>query len=162
MDVRTNARSEIDMPTPQATPRPNDDFSLAISRLRMQTTRSNALYIRALGLTLLDALLVTILVDTGNARGPWIAAIALLGLSLALAVLALRLPGAERIGPSIASVREARKTQDDRQLQAQLLADLISDLHANERALARKAPLLGGALILLALAIAVELAGRLL
>ncbi len=150
------------MPTPQATPRPNDDsFSLAISQLKMQTTRSNALYARALGLALLDLLLVTILVDTGNARGPWIAAIALLGLSLALAVLALRLPGADRFGPSIASVLEARKTQDDRQLGVQLLADLTSDLHANERALARKAPLLDRALILLALAIIAELAARL-
>jgi len=150
------------MPAPPATPRPNDSlFSLAISQLKMQALRSRALHARALTLTLLDLLLAAILIGAGDVHGPWIAAIALLGLSLALAVLALRLPGAERLGPSVASVLEACETQDDRVLGEQLLTDLSGDLHANERALARKAPLLDRALILLALAIVAEVAGRL-
>jgi hypothetical protein len=70
--------------------------SLAESQLQMQTARSAALDGGVLGVTAVDAAIATLIINTGGAHPFWIVALALLGLSLGLAVGALRLPGAER------------------------------------------------------------------
>lgn len=87
------------------------------------------------------------------------AALALLWLSLGVAVRALLLPGAEQIGPLVADMLDARETRDDEDLEETLLDDLATETLANEQALARKDPLLAGAVTLLVLAIVLELAG---
>lgn len=130
------------MSTPDTTPRLNDSLcTLAASQLQMQTTRSGALDAGALGVMAVDAAVATIILDTRAAHHLWIVALALLGLSLGLAVLTLRLPGAERTGPYVADTLKARKTQDDNELEESLLEDLAKDLRTNGRTLARKAPL---------------------
>jgi len=90
-----------------------------------------------------------------------IVALVLLGLSLGLAVRTLRLPGAERTGPSIADMRKARETEEDEQsLEDSLLNDLEEDLQTNDQALTRKIRLFDQALTFLVLAIVVALTGR--
>ncbi len=86
-------------------------------------------------------------------------ALILLVLSLGLALYALRLPGAERTGPLVAGILDARPTRDDEDLEDILLADLAAETLANEQAIARKDLLLARAVTLLVLAIALELAG---
>jgi hypothetical protein len=77
-----------------------------------------------------------------------------------VAVRTLRLPGAERMGPSVADTLEARQTKDEHSLEDSLLNDLAEDLQTNKQALARKGPLFDRALTFLVLAILVELAGQ--
>jgi hypothetical protein len=64
-------------------------------------------------------------------------------------------------GPVIEAIHEARKTQDDDELEESLREDLAEDIQTNDQALVRKARLFNGALTFLVLAIVVELAGRL-
>jgi hypothetical protein len=135
--------------------------SLAESQLQMQTARSAALDGGVLGVMAVDAAIATLIINTGGAHPFWIVALALLGLSLGLAVGALRLPGAERSGPSVADLRDARDTQDDHGLEALLFAGLTEGLRTNRQAIARKVPLFNRALTFLVLAIIIELAGRL-
>ncbi len=135
--------------------------SLAVSQLQMQTVRSAALDGGALGVMAVDAAIATLIVDTGGAHRLWIGALALLSLSLAVAVGALRLPGAEQTGPVIEAIHEARKIQDDNELEESLREDLAEDVHTNDQALVRKARLFNGALTFLVLAIVIELVGRL-
>jgi hypothetical protein len=127
----------------------------------MQTVRSAALDGGALGVMAVDATIATIVVDTRGAHHFWIAALVLLGLSLGLAVTAVRLAGAEETGPSVGDTLEARETQDDRQLEEPFLADLAEDIRINEQALDRVSPVFSGSLTFLMLAIVVELVGKL-
>jgi uncharacterized protein HemX len=112
----------------------------------------------ALGVMAVDAGVAAIIIDTRGAYALWIVALVLLVLSLGVAVLTLRLPGAEDTGPSVADMRQARDTKDDRKLEEWLLNDLTEDIETNEQALARKDPLLARAVTLLVLAIILELA----
>jgi hypothetical protein len=75
-------------------------------------------------------------------------------------VRALLLPGAKETGPSLNDMRRTRETEDARAFEDSLLDDLESDIQINDRALARKALLFKHALAFLALAMGVELAGR--
>jgi len=135
--------------------------SLAESQLQMQTARSAALDGGALGVMAVDAAIATITISVGGTHHFWIVALALLWLSLVLAVGTLRLPGAEQTGPSVAGIHDARDTQDDSGLEDLLLDGLAEDVRTNEQALARIAPLFNGALAFLTLAIVIELVGRL-
>jgi hypothetical protein len=83
----------------------------------------------------------------------------LLVLALGLAVRALLLPGAEKIGPPLAGMLAARAIDDDETIEADLLEDLATETSANDQALARKYPLFFAAVTLLVLAIVLELAG---
>jgi hypothetical protein len=144
-------------------PRFSEDlFPLTLHRLQRQTARSGALDGRVLGVILLDALLAATITIGAGVYELWILALVLLGLSFGFAFKALRNPGAEQIGPCIGDVLKARETYDDRTIREWLLDDLIDDVESNERALARKGPLIGRALTFLVLAVLVELAGRLL
>ena len=150
------------MPTKAIKPALTDSLrSLAECQLEMQTARSAALDGGALGVMAVDAAVTAIVIGTRGTHELWIVALVLLGLSLGLAVRTLRLPGAEETGPSVAAMRQARKTQGDNELEESLLEDLAEDLHTNDQALARKLPLFARAQTLLVLAIVVELAGRL-
>jgi hypothetical protein len=82
-------------------------------------------------------------------------------MSLGLAVMAVRLIGAKQTGPSVGDTLEARKTQDDRRLEASFLADLAEDIRTNEQALSRVSPVFNGSLTFLVLAIVIELVGKL-
>jgi hypothetical protein len=135
--------------------------SLAESQLQMQTVRSAALDGGALGVMAVDAAIATMIVDTGGAHHFWIAAMALLGLSLGLAVTAVRLTGAKQTGPSVGDALEAREIQDDRRLEASFLVDLAEDIRTNEQALSRVSPVFNGSLTFLVLAIVIELVGKL-
>jgi hypothetical protein len=150
------------MSTKPITPRLADRLcSLAESQLQMQTARSAALDGGALGVMAVDAAFATLIVDTGGTHHFWIAALVLLGVSLALAVAALRLPGAEQTGPSVEGIYDARDRKDHSGLEDLLFEGLAEDVRTNRQALARKGPLFDTALTFLVLAIVVELAGRL-
>jgi hypothetical protein len=150
------------MPTHGSSPPLTDRLcSLAESQLQIQASRSGALDARALGVMAVDAALAAIVIGTGGARHLWIAALALLGLSLGTAVATLRLASKQATGPSVARLREDRETRDEHLIRESLLADLAEEVQANDKALARKVPLLNGALALLVLAILIDLAGRL-
>ncbi len=127
----------------------------------MQTARSAALDGGALGVIAVDAGVAAIIVGASGAYGLWIVALAMLGLSLSVAVRTLRLPGAEDTGPSVAEIHDARDTQSDLRLEDLLFKGLAEDVHSNEQALARKGPLFDRALTFLVLAIVIELVGRL-
>jgi len=135
--------------------------SLAQDQLKMQTSRSATLDTGALGLMAIDAALAALVIGTSGAYGLWVAALTLLGLSFALAIRALRLAGAEETGPSVARLRGERKTHDEHELRESLLEDLTTEVRINDHALARKAVLFDRALTVLALAILIDLAGRL-
>jgi hypothetical protein len=150
------------MPTHGSSPPLTDRLcSLAQDQLKMQTSRSAALDTGALGLMALDTALAAILIGTRGAYSLWIAALTLLGLSFGLAIRALRLKGAKATGPSVARLREERETHDEHQITESLLADLTAGVRINERALARKAVLFDRAQTVLALAVLIDLAGRL-
>ncbi len=135
--------------------------SLAESQLQTQAERSVALDASALGVMALDTALAVIVIDNRGTYGLWIAALAMLGLSLGIAVRTLRLPAAGKTGPSVAAIRKARKNTDDDELEESLLDDLETDIEINEQALTHKGPLFDRALTLLLLAIAIELVGAL-
>jgi hypothetical protein len=107
------------------------------------------------------AAIAAIVVDVRSAHHLWIAVLVLLLLTLALglAVRVLLLPGAAQIGPPVVGLLDARISNDDETIEEWLLEELASESFTNERALARKDPLLLGAVTLLVLAIALELIG---
>jgi hypothetical protein len=135
--------------------------SLAECQLQMQAARSAALDAGALGVMAVDAGVAAIVMGAGGAYGLWIVALVLLGLSLGVAARTLRLPGAERTGPIVEDIREARDKYDDDSLEESLLEDLASDVRVNRQSLARKRPLFDRALTFMVLAIILKLAGRL-
>jgi hypothetical protein len=144
------------------TPRLADKLcSLAESQMQTQAARSVALDASALGVMAVDAGVATIVIGARGSYGLWIFALALLGLSLGVAVQTLRLPAAEESGPSVAAMHAACQTQDDNELEESLLEDLAGDIEINDQALAGKVPFFDRALTLLVLAIIFELAGRL-
>jgi hypothetical protein len=108
-----------------------------------------------------NAALAATFIGTKGAYSLWIGALMLLGLSLGLAVGTLRLAGVEETGPSVADMRDARNTHDARQLSEWLLDGLIHDLRMNKQLLVRKAKMFDQALVLLAIAVLIELAGTL-
>ena len=148
------------MSTQGITPRLADGLrSLAESQLQTQVSRSGALDAGALGVVSACAAIAAIVLSVRSAHRLWIAVLALLGLSLGLAVRVLLLTGAEQNGPLVADMLDARARNDDAYLEDILLNDLATETLANEQALARKDPLLAWALTLLVLAIVLELAG---
>jgi hypothetical protein len=150
------------MPDHETPPPPSDrQFSFAERQLQLQTSRSAALDAGAIGVMALDLAAATIVVDTRGGYDLWIVAATLIGLSFALAAGVLSLPGAEETGPFAPDMFEARERKDDPQIEAWLVKDLMDDLRANRRALARKVLLFNTALRLLLLAITAGLAGRL-
>jgi hypothetical protein len=150
------------MPTKPIAPRLADNLRLLVaSQLQIQAAQSVALDASALGVMAVDAGVAAIVVGTRGAYGLWIVALALLVVSLGLAVRTLRLPDAGETGPSVVDMREVRETKDDRRLEEWLLEDLAEDIEVNEQALARKGVLFNRALSFLVLAIAIELAGKL-
>ncbi len=134
--------------------------SLARDKLRTQSGRSVALDAGALGLMLLDVALATAVLETRGAYDLWIAALTLLGLSFGLAIGALRHKGATQTGPSVARLSEERETRDARQIRELMRAELNEEAQANDHSLARKAVLFDRALIVMALAILIDLGGR--
>lgn len=132
---------------------------LAASQLQIQAARSVALDASALGVMAVDAAVTAIVIGVRGAHGLWIAALALLALSLGAAVRALLLPGAENTGPRLADMLDARKIRDDAYLEDVLLEDLAAETLANEQGLVRKDPPIAIAVALLVLAITSELAG---
>jgi len=151
------------MPTKAITPRLADRLcSLAESQLQIQAARSVALDGGALGVMAVDAAVAAIVIGARGAYGLWIIALALLGLSLALAVWAGRLPGAERTGPRVEDVLEASEIEENDELERSLLHDLATDMRINRRTLARKRLLLERAQTFLVAPILVELTGQVL
>jgi hypothetical protein len=150
------------MPTKPIAPRLADNLRLLVaSQLQIQAAQSVALDASALGVMAVDAGVAAIVVGTRGAYGLWIVALALLVVSLGLAVRTLRLPDAGETGPSVVDMREVRETKDDRRLEEWLLEDLAEDIEVNEQALTHKGVLFNRALSFLVLAIAIELAGTL-
>ncbi len=150
------------MPTKPIAPRLADNLRLLVaSQLQIQAAQSVALDASALGVMAVDAGVAAIVVDTRGAYGLWIVALALLVVSLGLAVRTLRLPDAGETGPSVVDMREVRETKDDRRLEEWLLEDLAEDIEVNEQALARKGVLFNRALSFMVIAITIELAGKL-
>jgi hypothetical protein len=149
------------MSTQGITPRLADRLcSLAESQLQTQAARSASVDASALGVMTVDAAVAAIVIGARGAYGLWILALALLGLSFALAVRAERLPGAERTGPRIEDVLTASETEGNDQLERSLLHDLATDMRINRRTLTRKRLLLNRAQTFLVAAILVELMGR--
>jgi len=134
--------------------------ALARDKLRTQAGRSVALDAAALGLMLLDVALATAVLETRGAYELWIAALAALGLSFGLAIRALRRKGAEDTGPSVARLSKDRDTRKARQLRESMLEELARGVRVNDRALARKTILFDRALIVMALGVLIDLAGR--
>jgi hypothetical protein len=146
----------------------HDDMSLLIGelsglardKLRTQSGRSVAVDAGSLGLMLLDVALATAMLETRGAHGLWIAALAVLLLSFAQAIQASRRKGATQTGPSGARLSEYRESRDARQIRELMRAELTEEAQTNEHAVDRKAVLFDRALILMALAILIDLAGR--
>ncbi len=150
------------MSTPKTKPGLADWLRLlAVSQMQTQAARSVALDAGALGVMAVNAGAAAIVLGARGAYGLWIVALVLLGLSFGLAVRALRLPGAEGNGPSVAALRNARETEEnERSLEDLLLNNIEEDLRTNDQAMARKILLFDRTLTFLALAILVELAGQ--
>jgi len=134
---------------------------LAASQLQIQAARSVALDASALGVMAVDAAVAAIVIGAREAYDLWILALVGLGCSLGLAVQSLRLPGAERIGPSIADTPEAPESEDEHSPADSLLNDLAQHIETNEHALDSKESPFDRALTFLVLAIVLALAGRL-
>jgi hypothetical protein len=132
--------------------------ALTRDQLKTQTTRSVALEASALGVMAFDATFATIALTFGRTR-LWIAVLALLCMSFAPAIVTLGLPGADQAGPASARIRRRRESEDDALLTERLLDWLERDRHVNLLILKRKEPLRDRALIFLALAVIIELAG---
>jgi uroporphyrinogen-III decarboxylase len=150
------------MSTKSITPRLADRFCLlAVSQLQTQVSRSGTLDASALGVMAVDAALAAIIIGTRGGYDLWIVALALLALSLGVAVRTLLGPGAKQNGPSVTEMLDTRAHNDDETVEENLLKDLADDVQINEQALARKDPMIAWAVTPLVLAIIVELAGRL-
>jgi hypothetical protein len=148
------------MPTKAITPRLVDRLcSLAESQLQTQAARSASVDAGALGVVSACAAIAALVLTVKSADHLWIAALALLGVSAGLAVRALRLPGAEEIGPPVTELLDVRGTRDNEEIEQSLLEDLADETLVNNQALARKDPLFTEALALLVLAVLLELAG---
>jgi hypothetical protein len=148
------------MPTKGITPRLADRLcSLAESQLQTQAARSASVDAGALGVVSACAAIAALVLTVRSADHLWIAALALLGTSAGLAVRALRLPGAEEIGPPVTDLLDAREALDDEELEQSLLEDLADETLVNNQGLARKDPLFTWALTFLVLAVLLELAG---
>jgi hypothetical protein len=126
----------------------------------MQTSRSAVLEAGALGVMTADIAFAISAVNTG-AFDLWIAAVALLGLSLIFAVRTGRLPAAEQSGPSVKDTFDALDVQDAPEIQRSLVQRFARDIHRNEQALIRKTLLFERAVTCLVLAVIPELVGRL-
>ncbi len=151
------------MSTKPISPRLANRFcSLAESQLQAQAARSAAFDTGALGVMAIDAALAAIVIGARGAYDFWIAALALLALSLGVAVRVLRLPGTEQNGPLVADMLDARACNDDATVEGALLRDLAMETFANEQALARKDPLMTSTVACLLLGILIELAARVL
>jgi hypothetical protein len=133
--------------------------SLAVGQLQMQASRSSTLDTVAIGVMGIDLAVAAIVVGVRSAHGLWVAALALLSLSLGLAMRALFSVGALRIGPPIEDLLEARDTKDDGAMERRIVSDLAVDVFANRQALESKRLPLMRALGLVALAIVMELSG---
>jgi hypothetical protein len=150
----------MEMSTKAIAPRLADRLcSLAESQLQTQVSRSGTLDAGALGVVSACVAVATIVLGVRSAHHLWIAALALLTVSVGIAVRALFLPGAERIGPLVADVLDARQARDDQDLEQTLLDDLATETLANEHALRHKNLLLTEAVMLFVLALALELVG---
>lgn len=148
------------MSTKPHKPEPSEWLRL-LTGSRLQTQVSlGTLVGGTLGVMGVDVAVALIVIGAGGAYDLSILALLQLGLSFSLAVRALRLPGAEDAGPSLAAMRRAREAEGARELEDSLLDDLEEDLETNDRAVARKTLLFKHALTLLAFAILVELAGQ--
>ncbi|HEY3959443.1 MAG TPA: hypothetical protein VGL68_02935 [Solirubrobacteraceae bacterium] len=122
-------------------------------------SRSGTLDTSALGVVSACAAIAAIVLGVRSAHHLWIAALILLILALGLALRALRLPGAAQNGPLVADILDARASNKDETVEADMLEDLAAETLVNEHTLARKDRLLASTVILLVLAIALELAG---
>jgi hypothetical protein len=130
------------------------------NRLQTHVSRSAALVGGALGVMGVDVAVALIVGGGGGAYGLSILALLALGASFSLAMRALLEPNAEDAGPTLASMRRARESEDAREFEDSLLDDLEEDIETNVRAVARKTLLFERALRFLAFAILVEMAGR--
>lgn len=133
--------------------------SLAQAQLQVQASRAASLDARAIGVVGINAALATIVVDGPLPGAPRIAVLAILSLSTSLALRCLLLDIGERMGPSLTRLLALRETSGNAAVEATILKWMAIDLRANEHALARKAPRLTGALLVLALAVVCTLAG---
>jgi hypothetical protein len=145
-------RSVLTVSTKAITPRLADRLcSLAESQLQMQTARSAALDGGALGVVSACAAIAALILSVRSAHHLWIAALTLLALSAGLAIRALLLAGAKQNGPLVVDMLDARVRDGDAYLEDVLLKDLATEALANERALARKDPIITRAVALLVL-----------
>jgi hypothetical protein len=133
--------------------------SLAVGQLQMQASRSATLDTIAIGVMGADLATAAIVIGVQSAHHLWIASLAVLGLSVGLAMRALFLAGAAKIGPPIEDLLEARETKDGGAIERRIVSDLAAEVRANHQELARKRSPLVGALGLVALAIVTELVG---
>jgi hypothetical protein len=114
----------------------------------------------AIGVVGVDAALAAIIASAAESfHQLWALALASLAISVGFALRALMLRGAERVGPIVAHILDDRTMHTDEMLEEWLVEDLATDMLANQRVLARKMPLVRGALISLAVAITCELGG---
>jgi hypothetical protein len=148
------------MPTKAVTPRFAERLcSLAESQLQAQAARSASLDAGALGVISACTAIAALVLTVKSADHLWIATLAVLGVSAGLAIRALRLPGAEEIGPPVRELLDARRTRDDEEIEQSLIENLADETLVNNQSLAHKDPLFARALALLVLAILLELAG---
>ena len=127
--------------------------------MQMQASRSAVLDARAIGVIGVDAAVATFISSAGLGHQPRIVALVLLGVSAGLAGRSVFLGGSDEIGPSVIGLLSRAEIDDSSILEKSLLDGLAADVHANHRALARKAPGLTAAFVLLALAIVIALIG---
>jgi hypothetical protein len=127
--------------------------SLAQAQLQAQTLRFSGLDATAIGVVGVDAALAAITAGVRPYHQLWSGALVAIGLSLGLALRALLVRGAERVGPVVAGVLHDQAVHGDDELEQWLIEDLATDMLANRQALARKAPLVTWALVFVVLAI---------
>jgi hypothetical protein len=134
--------------------------SLAQSQLQAQASRSIALDATAVAVVGVDAALVAIVAShVKPSHQLWSIALAMIVISVGLALRVLMMRGAERVGPIVARMLDDRAAHRDDEIEQRLVEDLATDMLANQEVLARKLSLVMGALISLGLAIACELGG---
>lgn len=132
--------------------------SLAECQLQAQTSRSGALDAGAAGVMGVDSAIAASVLALRSAGHLWIAALALLLLSLVLAASSLLMEGADHIGPMVDEIIADCEDRSSRDLEGDLLRDLAARVTTNQAALARKEPRLVLALAVMLLAIVVEIA----
>jgi hypothetical protein len=132
---------------------------LAQSQLQGQAIRSTALDTTAVGVIGVDAAFAALIASTKLFHQIWSVALASIAMSAVLALCALLVEGAERVGPIVADILDDRALHSDDVLEQWLVEDLATEMLVNQKVLVRKAPLVTGAFALLAMAIACELGG---